>query len=238
MQTEDVVVKAGNIENPTHIKRALYNLLLAQKASKKHDIEILIFIAVCRDKLLDYAGAYEAICAAGRAIYQGDHDLSEFTNSFLAQYHSLQAKLDLFNGNPENAVDNYYKAVQFTENFNEKCSLTSSALLALHFTNISSEELAAAHFQYQKLIENIKPYTEYHKREGKIKIGYVSGDFRQHALFTVSYGILASHDKNKVEVTCYSLNPYNDVYTELIKKFVLHDYMPSLFTKSHTQKNN
>ncbi len=219
MQTK-AILNEGVIQNPTHLKRALYNLMLARQADKKHDIEILVFIAVCRDKLLDYAGAYEAICAAGRAIYQGGHDISEFTNSFLAQYHNLQAKLDLYNGNPQSAVDNYYKAAQFEESFKGKCDALDSALLSLHFTNISSADLAAAHFEYQKLLENIKPYTEYHKRAGKIKIGYVSGDFRKHALFTLAYGLIASHNKNKFEVTCYSLNPYDDIYTNLIKKQV------------------
>ena len=215
-----LVVNQGKIQNSIPIKRALYNLMLARQADKKHAAEILVFTAVCRDKLLDYAGAYEAICAAGREIYEGGRNVSEYPNSFLTQYHSLQAKLDTYNGNPSSAIDNYYKAAQFTENFREKCNFISSALSTLHLTNISKENLAAAHFEYQKLVENIQPYTEYHKREGKIKIGYVSGDFRQHELFTVTFGLLASHDKNKFEVTCYSLTPYEDVYTNLIKKQV------------------
>ena len=215
-----VEVKEGNLTNPTYFKRALYYLMLARQADKKHDIEILVFLAVCYDKLLKYGDAYEAICAAGKAIYEQGHDLSEFADDFLAQYHRLQAKLDSYNGKPESAVENYRKAEQFTENLLGKISLRDSALLNLHLTNISSEEMAKAHFEYQKLVDNIQPYTEYHERGEKIKIGYVSGDFRQHAVFTIIFGILASHDKTKFEVTCYSLNPYNDVYTNLIKNQV------------------
>lgn len=217
---EEPLFSEGRVQKPVYLKRALYNLLLAQKADKKHDIEILVYIAVCRYKLLDYVKAYESICAAGRAIYQQGHDLSEFANNFLAQYHKFQALLDSYNGKPENAVDNYYKAAQFTENFEEKCALTSAALLHLHYTNISSADLADAHFKFQKLLENIPRYTEYHQRGEKIRIGYVSGNFRKHAIFTLIFGLLASHDKNKFEVFCYSLNTVEDVYTNLIKKSV------------------
>ena len=41
-------------------------------------------------------------------------------------------------------------------------------------------------------------------------------------MFPIVLGILAAHDKNKFEVTCYSLNEADDIYTNIIKERVEH----------------
>lgn len=202
-------------EHKVSIKRALYNLELAAQADKNHEVEILLNIAECKNELVDYAGAYEAICATGKAIYS--RNISEFSNEFLARYHKTQATFDTYNGNIESAIDNYKKAAQFAEKFEDKCKFTSAALNCLQFTNISSQDAAAAHFEYQKLVENIQPYSEFSKPEGKIKIAYVSPNFNHHAIFSFAYGLIASHDRNKFEITCYSLNDADDQFTNFYK---------------------
>ncbi len=212
----------GKINNQINIKRALYYFTLAAQADEKHGAEIFLMIAACKQELLDYVGAYKAICEAGEHIYKENQNLENFASKFLQQYHERRAKLALLNGNPVEAADNYDKASQYADNLKEKSAFYSSSLSCLNFTDMSSEDLAAAHFDYQKFVDAIQPYTEYHEREGRIKIGYLSPDFRQGALFTISFGLLVSHDKKKFEVTCYSLNETEDIYTKLFKSRVEH----------------
>ena len=212
----------GKIQNQINIKRAVYNLELAAQADKNHESEILYLSAFCKKILRDYGGAYDSICATGRAIYERGHNLSNFKNEFISHYHKLQADLEAISGNPQAAVDNYEKAINFAETLEDKCKAASAKLFTLNKLNLSSADLAAAHFDFQKLVENIKPYTEYNKPEGRIKIGYISPNFCQHETFTLAFGTIASHDKRKFEVTLYNLTEKADVYTELYKKQAEH----------------
>ncbi|MFN8758231.1 MAG: tetratricopeptide repeat protein [Tagaea sp.] len=51
----------------------------------------------------------------------------------------------------------------------------------------------------------------------RLVVGYVSGDFREHAAAGVIEPILAAHDKRAVEVVCYAANPRDDIRTERFK---------------------
>lgn len=203
-------------ELSVNIKRALYYFTLAAKADKKHDAEIYLMIAACKQELLDYVGAYEAILKCGKIIYSDEKNLKNFADKFLEQYHERHGKLALLNGYPVEAAENYDKAAQVADK-ESKFKLASSALLSLHYLDLSSADTATPHFEYQNLLKGIKPFTDYHERGEKIKLGYVSADFRQHAMFPVVFGMISCHDANKFDVTCYSLNEKNDRYTDIFK---------------------
>ncbi len=47
-----------------------------------------------------------------------------------------------------------------------------------------------------------------------MKIGYVSGDFRRHAVANFLLPILENHDRAAFEIHCYSNNPWDDDVTE------------------------
>ena len=213
---------SAEIQNQTSIKRALYNLELAAQSETKQTAEVYYLIAFCKKILADYSGAYKAICATGRAIYEQGHNISEFTNEFLAQYHKLQAQLEILNGNPISAIDNYEKATNFATVFEEKCRNASAALSTLNYLYVKSEDVARNHLKYQTLLANIKPYTEYQKPQGRIKIGFLSVNFRQSDSFSFAFGMIAAQDKTKFEVTCYSLTRFEDIYTNLFKKNAEH----------------
>lgn len=212
----------GKIKEQINVKRALYNLELAAQADKQHDAEIYFLIAACKHELLDYKGAYEAICETGRRIYDG-RNMSQFSNLFLQRYHAKQAQLDLLSGKPNYAIDNFEKATNLAEvDTEDKFSLKSAALVARNHLENSNEDIAAAHFDYQRLLVNIDPYQEYYLHEGRMKIAYISPFFCQSEYFTALFGMIASHDKTKFEVTCYNLSNKEDIYTNLFKKQVEH----------------
>lgn len=208
-------------KNIVNVKRALYYFEFASHADKKHDAEIYLFMAACKQELLDYVGAYDAIVECGKIIYNTENVEEEFSREFLCDYHERRGKLALYNGYAVDAAENYDKAAQFADG-DRRFSLSSSALLSLHFLDLSSEDTAAAHFEYQNLVEDIKPFDKYHEPNERIKVGYLSADFRQHAMFNVAYGLIGCHDKNKFEVTCYSRNETDDVFTKIFENNVEH----------------
>jgi protein O-GlcNAc transferase len=55
------------------------------------------------------------------------------------------------------------------------------------------------------------------KRGGRLRIGYVSGDFRTHPVAYFIEGILAAHDRAAVEVFCYSNSLVTDAATQRLK---------------------
>jgi protein O-GlcNAc transferase len=58
--------------------------------------------------------------------------------------------------------------------------------------------------------------------ERRLKIGYVSGDFRQHPVGWLLANVLPSHDKAQVEIFCYSNEPTSDDVTERLKASAHH----------------
>ena len=207
----------GKIQNATNVKRALYNFEKAAQSESRHNAETFLLIAICRHELSDYVNAYEAITEAGKCM-----DGGTFTTEFLQRYYARRAKLAMLNGYSIEAEKNYRLAAGVAENFADKCALTSAALRTLNYLDTPNEEMAARHFEFQNLCSEIQPYTEFSAREGRIRVGYIVPDFRKCDTFTVSFGMVASHDRSRFEVTCYSLSEVTDVYTALFQKNIEH----------------
>lgn len=51
----------------------------------------------------------------------------------------------------------------------------------------------------------------------RLRIGYVSADFRQHSVAYLIEPVIAAHDRTRIEVFCYSHNPIVDAITERIR---------------------
>ncbi len=49
---------------------------------------------------------------------------------------------------------------------------------------------------------------------GKIRLGYLSGDMRDHVMGKMMYQAISRHDTEQFEVYCYSLSPQEDAWTE------------------------
>jgi protein O-GlcNAc transferase len=81
--------------------------------------------------------------------------------------------------------------------------------------------LETAKKQSNKISQAIKKIDfKYRDQSGKdkIRIGYVSPDFRSHAVGRLIYGLFQYHDRDKFEVYGYSLLNFEDEYTQKIKQ--------------------
>jgi len=54
--------------------------------------------------------------------------------------------------------------------------------------------------------------------ERRIRIGYVSGDFRRHPVGYFLDGVLASHDREQFEIFCYANQSYGDDLTDRLRQ--------------------
>ena len=59
-----------------------------------------------------------------------------------------------------------------------------------------------------------------HIRRDRLRIGYVSGDFRLHPVGVTMKRIVAAHDRNAFQIHCYSNNPFVDEVTSSIRQAV------------------
>ncbi|MGZ3254836.1 MAG: tetratricopeptide repeat protein, partial [Burkholderiaceae bacterium] len=61
-----------------------------------------------------------------------------------------------------------------------------------------------------------------HQKNQRIRIGYVSGDFKQHPVAYFLEPVLAHYDRSRFEVTCYAFNTQTDGVTERLRGYVDH----------------
>lgn len=98
----------------------------------------------------------------------------------------------------------------------------SNLLLAMQYADsLTPDEVYQEHRRYADRIEtNLQGKLQRHPNpaspERKLKLGYVSGDFFEHAVTFFIEPILASHDKSKFDIYCYYNNTKHDKRTDRI----------------------
>lgn len=97
----------------------------------------------------------------------------------------------------------------------------SNRLYALHFRTL--EDPAAIfqeHVQWGRAhgqIASIAPHGNRADPDRRLRVGYVSPDFRQHSVASFIQPLLANHDPSEVELFCYGDVQFPDSVTEKIK---------------------
>ncbi len=66
--------------------------------------------------------------------------------------------------------------------------------------------------------EKITNKIEFKKKNKKIKIGFVSSDFRKHSINKVIHSLFLYKNKKKFEFCCYSSTNNEDKITDWYKK--------------------
>jgi len=125
----------------------------------------------------DYAEAHNSLGAAFQALGKLDEAVAQFQRA-------LALKPDLVA-----AHDN----LLFCLTYNER---------------LSAEQLFAAHqewdIRYGRVIQRPSAYSNNRSAGRRLKVGYVSGDFRQHPVAWFCRPLLAAHDRGAVEIFCYA----------------------------------
>jgi protein O-GlcNAc transferase len=139
-------------------------------------------------------------------------------------------------GRLDDAIDSYRKAVAIDPNY---AQAQSNLLLALNYhPTLSRNENFEAHRAWGTRLAGlfaaaVKPYVNDRTPERRIRIAYLSPDFRRHSVSYFLEPLLASHDHNKVHVTCYSDVLAPDDVTKRIKRSA--DSWRDVAPLTHTQ---
>jgi predicted O-linked N-acetylglucosamine transferase (SPINDLY family) len=161
---------------------------------------------------LSLAGnAREAESAARRAVEINPRDASAMNNIGIALMQ--QDRL------PE-ASECFAQAVKLKPDFS---IAHSNYLFCLNYrTDLSAETIFDAYRAWDRAhAASLMPASPVHfgsrDPERKLRIGYVSPDFRYHAVSFFIESLLASHDQSRYEVTCYAEVANPDAVTERFK---------------------
>ena len=121
-------------------------------------------------------------------------------------------------GEHKKAYKEYEKSLQLS---NQNTNAHSNFLLSLNYTELhTADEIFKYHQGFSQAIgeieEQLDPYD--HK---KIRVAYLSGDFKRHSVAYFIEGILHFHDRSQFDIYCYSDVIKADVITEKIKNMDL-----------------
>jgi len=120
------------------------------------------------------------------------------------------------------AIDCYGKVLELQP---EKSYVYSNLLFTLnHHPGYTPELLFQEHVKWAQQYTKDHPVPKFKPRDPnrRLRIGYVSPDFRRHVVMINMEPILANHDRSKVEIFCYSFVKQPDEVTRSIEKLVDH----------------
>jgi len=125
----------------------------------------------------------------------------------------------------DEAADSYRHAIAINP---RHVKSQDNLVMTLQFVaTVGSEELLAAHRRFADQFEApLKPFWTRHGNiadpSRRIRIGYVSGDFREHAVAYFIEPVFRHYDRAQFEVFAYSNNPKNDAVTARLRASVDH----------------
>lgn len=93
----------------------------------------------------------------------------------------------------------------------------SNYLLMLHYTNATPKEIFEKSKKYASLFKYIAKYPHERIRKNKIRVGYISADFRNHVVSNFSAAFFQARNSEKFETFAY-MTKKEDSNTEFFKK--------------------
>ena len=196
------------------IEQAVFYLeqAAAKKTSEAPEIHVLLADAYKRQ------GNYPAVREYARkaaAFVEETEETRVFRRDMLLAIAYAARQI----GFAEEAASCYLAASELAADIPERAALFGSYLLALHGTMISREKLFAEHCRCGELLSAIRPLEPCPRKEHqKIRIGYLSPDFRQHVMFPFIYGLFAHFDHAGFTVYAYDLSGQTDGFTDALRE--------------------
>jgi protein O-GlcNAc transferase len=208
---------------------AYRNLGVCMKEKGMVDEAILYYQkAIAIDPL--YATAYNLLGIALKEQDKLDEAMLAYENALrlnphLADAHSNLGSIFQMRGQLDKAEAYYRQAVQIKPDaIVPRQNLLFAMLFNDHHTarDIFSEHVKFARRFAKPSRFNIAPYSNKKIADRKLRIGYVSPDFKKHSVASFIEPILASYDRERFETFCYSTVLYKDEVTERLERYADH----------------
>lgn len=138
-----------------------------------------------------------------------------------AEVLSSLADVLLNHGDVQEAVAALRRAMELAPDSVECCS---DLLFARNYLEADGEEERKHHQAFQQVIDrSIKrslPSRRAVRSAGRIRVGYVSADFKLHPVGLFVQPLLAHHDRSRFEIHCFSNSLFRDAMTDRIRDSV------------------
>ena len=214
--------------DPKHVA-AHYNIASALNAIGQHDAAILSYQAAIQLKP-DYAEAYNNMGGVLEGQGQGDEAIAAYRSALRINANFAEAHNNLGIAlSRQGLVEEGIAALRRALEFNPDFTVAHSGLLAhLHYLPDSTPfALFEEHRRWDRiharpLAKLITPHGNDRDPERRLRIGYVSPDFWKHAVGFLLEGLLASHDRARVEIFCYADVVREDTFTGRLREHAGH----------------
>lgn len=123
-------------------------------------------------------------------------------------------------GDPVGAADALQEASELTDDPERGAELYSKHLFLRNYRDIAPKEEAKLAAKFDEFFSDVTPYPHEGKNfspDKKLKIGYISPDFREHAVVNFILPLLKYFDSKNFSVTCYQTGK-KDAVTEKLKR--------------------
>ena len=130
-------------------------------------------------------------------------------------------------GMAQQAAQCYRLASEVAIYFPVQAADYSNYVFTLHYIFMPQWEYVEAHRGYNPLYSVLKPFIHdrrqlkrRQKKRGKLRIGYISPDFRRHVVLLFIWAMVTKYNRQDFEVYCFSNSPTEDEYSKYIQKQV------------------
>jgi predicted O-linked N-acetylglucosamine transferase (SPINDLY family) len=130
-------------------------------------------------------------------------------------------------GEPQVALECFRAALRLNPDY---AAARSSLLFCMNYVaSAGLESIYSQHVSFGKRFEEPlkrawRPHTKLAEPTRRLRVGYVSGDFREHAMAPSIEAVLARHNRNEFEIYCYPTNHLQDEVTGRMRACVDHWY--------------
>ncbi len=213
--------------DPQHADSLHLTGLLAFQVGRYEIAIELIRRAIAIDN--DVALYHNHLGCAYRQMNRMDEAMSSFRSAialqpdFIEAFNNMASALKI-QGNLDEAVYYYKKALTLKDN--EAVYYSNLLMAAIYAASVSPAEVATVARAFGEkiadpLIRN-RPFTNERNAERKLRIGYVSPDFREHAVSYFMETLIKLHNREKFEVFAYSSATNEDNVTARLKQSFDH----------------
>ena len=214
-------------EYPEAVRLLQQALALDRQQGAGLSLEIMLYLAEAY-KLNNQL--WLAADMINKACHQLAKEQNRGTAEFQLRLRMRQGEYNRAAGNIPEALEGYSQSAELYEakDIRHRSDAYGSWLLTLACLDVTAREMQAACLGYNELFAGNRALLQSGsgclpgRREGrkKIRLGYLSADFRQHVMFSFYYVMLQGYNRERFEVTCYSLGEKADGYTEHLKTLV------------------
>jgi predicted O-linked N-acetylglucosamine transferase (SPINDLY family) len=189
-------------------------------------------VSACRQAIRIKPNLAEAYSALGVVLRQQgklDDSINACRQAIRIEPNHARAHCYLGNtlydqGNHDEAIAAYHQAIVMKPDFPAS---TSNLLMCLNYDeHVSASTLFDAHRDWEQRHGRPVPWPHAYANDRsvgqRLKVGYVSPDFRQHSVAYFLEPLMRSHDRKEIEVFCYAEVSAPDAVTGWFKQLADH----------------